>query len=357
MSNTYLITLTPLDWYFLGGEKTFGNDNAEYLAHSNKLPQQSSLLGMIRFQLLKQKGWLFDKGGESVADQEKIDGLIGKDSFSIQEVREFGVVKSITPICIYDRSKENQKRFYIPQALDDKLNLSTDNKVKVCLNGVVKECLVKPIDCYDHKTYSSFKEWRNIDDDVIDEDDIWTCKSQIGITKNTTGNDEKAFYKQTVLNFKESFCFAFWVDVEDELISDYIFLGAQRSCFKMDVRPIIDKNAMESYKAICKEKNPSSELERLEICGDTYIEDLNELNRLCEFQLTDSIPFRNMETKKRDVKLKPKLDNGYVIYDKIVIRFNLLKRGSVLYFKKEHKEELLGLINKKHLQLIGYNII
>lgn len=353
MSNTYLIKLTPLDWYFLGGEKTFGNDNAEYLAHSNKLPQQSTLLGMLRFQLLKQKGWLFGKGGESDVDQNKIVDLIGENSFSIDEAREFGVIKNITPICIYDTSKENLKRFYIPQALDDKLNLSIDNNVKVCLNGVVKDCIVKPVDCYDHKTYSSFKEWRNIDDEVIEEDDIWTCKSQIGITKTTTGNDEKAFYKQTVLNFKEKFCFAFWVDVEEELVSDYVFIGAQRSCFKMDVIPIADINATKSYEAICNKSKTTSVLERVEICGDTFIEDLNELNRLCEFQLTDSIPFRNMEMKKRNGALK----NGYISYDKIEVRFNLLKRGSVLYFKKEHKEEILNLINKKHLQLIGYNII
>lgn len=355
MSNTYLIKLTPLDWYFFGGEKTFGEDNAEYFVSSNKLPQQSSILGMLRFQLLKQKGWLFGKGGENASELD-IKNLIGEASFSIQKTDEFGKIKSISPVCIYNGYKEKQDRFYIPQALDHNLEISIKSeempKERVCLNGCIKNCLVLAGDSYDPKTNTSWCEWRNVVEDVIKEDDIWTSKSQVGIQKTNSRNKEKAFYKQTVLKFKDKFCFAVWVDMEAVLLPDFVFLGAERSCFRMDIELVDQGVAMKAYKDICSESNKNVCLDRLEICGDTYIEDIAKLNSLCEFQISNSIPFRNMEMKRVTGRLK----NGYVSYDKNS-RFNLLKRGSVLYFKNENRAEILNSINMAHLQMIGYNIV
>lgn len=354
MSNTYLITLTPLDWYFFGGEKTFGEDNAEYFVHSIKLPQQSSILGMLRFQLLKQKGWLFGKGGDK--EDPKIKNLIGKDSFSIKENHTFGKIKSISPVCIYNGDKEKQERFYIPQALDHNLKISVEShdqpKERVCLNGCIKNSLVLSGDTYDSKTNTSWCEWRNVVEDVIKENDIWTSKSQVGIKKTDSRDNEKAFYKQTVLKFRDKFCFAFWVDLDEVLESDFVFLGAERSCFRMDVKPVAEGDAKSAYKRICSERNKNVCLDRLEIYGDTYVEDIAKLNSLCEFQISSSISFRNMEMIKTTGSFK----SGYVYYKKNS-RFNLLKRGSILYFKNEHRAEILSLIEKEHLQLVGYNII
>ncbi|MFK1829260.1 type III-B CRISPR module-associated Cmr3 family protein [Bacteroides fragilis] len=59
MNRHYLITLTPMDWFFFGGERTLDDGkSADYISHSNKFPQQSALLGMIRYQLLKQHNLL-----------------------------------------------------------------------------------------------------------------------------------------------------------------------------------------------------------------------------------------------------------------------------------------------------------
>ncbi|WP_431430010.1 type III-B CRISPR module-associated Cmr3 family protein [Bacteroides hominis] len=59
MNRHYLITLTPMDWFFFGGERTLDDGkSADYISYSNKFPQQSALLGMIRYQLLKQHNLL-----------------------------------------------------------------------------------------------------------------------------------------------------------------------------------------------------------------------------------------------------------------------------------------------------------
>ena len=51
----FKVTLEPKDWFFFGGSSTFDNGTkTSYIAHSLLFPQQTALLGMIRYQLLKQ---------------------------------------------------------------------------------------------------------------------------------------------------------------------------------------------------------------------------------------------------------------------------------------------------------------
>ncbi len=56
----YLIKLTPVDQFFFGGNITFGENKAtqNYLVRSEKYPQQTTLLGMLRYQLLKTNSLL-----------------------------------------------------------------------------------------------------------------------------------------------------------------------------------------------------------------------------------------------------------------------------------------------------------
>lgn len=43
MNRHYLITLTPMDWFFFGGERTLDDGkSADYISYSNKFPQQSA---------------------------------------------------------------------------------------------------------------------------------------------------------------------------------------------------------------------------------------------------------------------------------------------------------------------------
>jgi CRISPR-associated protein Cmr3 len=58
----YLIKLYPIDRYFFGSDVTFGADNSNYFVRSVYFPQQTTLLGMLRYYLLLQNNMLDDKG-------------------------------------------------------------------------------------------------------------------------------------------------------------------------------------------------------------------------------------------------------------------------------------------------------
>ena len=91
MSN-YLITLTPVDKFFFGGDMTFNvhgdADHNEkfgtYIIRSAMFPQQTSLLGMLRFLLLRSDKSLFD--GQSIipGTSAKVTDLIGPSSFTVK---------------------------------------------------------------------------------------------------------------------------------------------------------------------------------------------------------------------------------------------------------------------------------
>ena len=94
MSQFYRIQLTPLDTLFFGGENTFGQDSgANYFAQSNRFPQQTTLLGVLRHQILMQN----DAFPLTNDNKEKATQLIGAHSFDVNAHNQFGSIKSLSP--------------------------------------------------------------------------------------------------------------------------------------------------------------------------------------------------------------------------------------------------------------------
>ena len=97
MSKQYLIKLKPIDKFFFGGEMTFsfdGDDSeyASYVIKSNYFPQQTSLLGMLRFLILRNSPY-FENGHIKSGCIKHVEDLIGEKSFSIKEKRTYGVIE------------------------------------------------------------------------------------------------------------------------------------------------------------------------------------------------------------------------------------------------------------------------
>ena len=65
MSKRYFVQLEPTGKFFFGGDMRFGINGKEeefssYIIESSKMPQQTSILGMLRFLLLSNDENLFD---------------------------------------------------------------------------------------------------------------------------------------------------------------------------------------------------------------------------------------------------------------------------------------------------------
>lgn len=350
MTKNYLITLKPLDWFFFGGERTHGEgDKSDYLSKSNLFPQQSAILGMIRYQLLKQKDLLTTKG--TVFDnetKEKINNLIGRQSFNLDNINEkasFGTIEKISPLTI---AEETENKFYMPVPLDNGLDVRFVGDIdNLYLSGDVKTKIITS-EKFNHKTFKNYDLWETKSAKTVSTADIWFRKTKIGITKQKAEtDDEKNFYKQEYLFLKEQYVYAFYITINsDEVLNpDKIFLGGQRSVFDMKVYPAPDdSDASELFrKTIPYEKKG----EKIVLLSDTYIEDIKNLNNLCLFHWSYSVPFRNIQTTTSKA--------NYFIRPEKSIKHNFLQKGSVLYFEEENREEIEKSLNNNYLQSIGYN--
>jgi CRISPR type III-B/RAMP module-associated protein Cmr3 len=361
MNKNYLITLKPMDWFFFGGERTHGEgDKSDYLAKSNHFPQQSAILGLLRYQLLKQNNLLSVQDVKKTQEEiSKINDLIGNCSFNmvnISDIADFKKIKKLSPVCI---TKVNPKEmfgyeFYSPVPLDDGYGCKFVEVDNLYLNRNVKDATVnsaKIIDdgnTFDHKVYNNYDKWQSGSGKKIMGTDIWMSKMKIGITKQKDGDksNEKNFYKQEYLLFKDGFVYAFFAELEEELKNDKVFIGGQRSMFSMDVIPVDDSCVHELY----KQNNKANEnADKIVLISDCFVEDLDKLNRLCLFHWSDSVSFRNIETTtdKNNYYIKPK---------KSEVKYHFLKRGSVLYFEKKNRTEVKKTLNNTYLQTIGYNL-
>lgn len=119
----YLITFTPMEPYFFGGERTFGfgkesDRKPPYYIVSEKNPSQPTLFGTLRYIILSQNNALFDQ-----KDAAKAGELVGAESFSFQKAltyaeapaQNFGIINCISPLFLIKAGE-----WYVPTPFDHK---------------------------------------------------------------------------------------------------------------------------------------------------------------------------------------------------------------------------------------------
>ena len=362
----FKITLEPKDWFFFGGSSTFDNGTkTSYIAHSLLFPQQTALLGMIRYQLLKQNNLLFGQGGKP--DDDQVIKLIGKKSFSMRDDNQktYGDILGLSPVFLEEYKDGDEKcvtRKLFPLALTNSYNLSFGKDVKVFMTDRVKKLLIDDSESFEYKNYDNYMKYGDKDGNSLLSYNIFETRMQIGITKNTDfkpekGEKEQNFFKHEMVRFcknkkgNTSFRYAFYVKLNtQEIKKDFVFLGAERSCFDMVVSEV--KNDAD-LKQIYLESHPSMhEQGRIELLSPTYVEDIEKLRELCNFHWSNTTTFRNITFNKDG---KGKLNSGDVSYNRGDICYNMLSAGSVIFFDEANRMEIEKLLNNTHLQTIGYN--
>jgi CRISPR-associated protein Cmr3 len=377
----YLITLKPLSPFFFGGENTFGEDNANYFVHSNYLPQQTTLLGMLRYELLAQNDLL---GTDPVTEDWK--SLIGEKSFEKNNdsfTDKFGCIKNISPVFLIEKGIK-----YIPQSLDwstlkdtgmvSPVDVSFDTAADVYTNHFhQKKC--PALKTSDGKAYDPKQElkplWVSSDGNAIRQWDFETDfdnskgfgngffvrKIQTGIHrgKDKSADDEGNFYKQVFCQFKEpDTCFAFYADIDvptgKEFKSRIMTMGGERSAFSMQAIILNDNTSFTSdFNKATFQTSRSLRKDVIILTSDAYCS--VDILTHCDFAITDTIPFRNIMALQ-----EPGMDYTGMSKDKAKKKLfkstellYLLKRGSVLFPNEWSK--VVKAITNPAFENIGYN--
>lgn len=388
MSKTYLITLTPTGKFFFGGDMTFlvgANEKDEfntkfmsYIIRSNKFPQQTSLLGMLRFLILRNNPEMFDAKEQRILSSAKqiingedksspVEKLIGKTSFYKGKEDGYGKIEKLYPCFIIKDGKP------IPY-------LERDYKYEVRFNEskghTNKKAVFDLPEIVGYNAKDGIPSLYLINNIEVPESDIFVEDVSNGINRDiVTGKvDENAYFKQVCYRFNDKiyeyekpeydnkrerkkdsndkeishpceYKFAFYADLnitDDELATynkhNLVSLGGDNSQFVINIKTGEPKKSDARGKCVVLE-SPAY------LCS-------GELEKVC-FAITDMIPFKCMKTETKDVKAYNRGLHQYEYTEGL----NLYDRGSVFYFKKEDDaiEFVTKLQSHKDFYQIGYN--
>lgn len=385
MTEKLLITLTPTDYYFFGGEETFDDSSGtirNYLVRSNPLPQQTALVGLLRHILLNN--------GRDIGDY----------SFRAEwPTNDFGDLQTISPIFL-QKGEGDTRRFLLPAT---KLWLKNGQEITVAFqhaagkgftgNDLENVPTLEFFDSEKNKNVSyTAKErpgayWTFLDDgtNVPAEFEwennnpktgrhnggIFQSSLHIGIDKlsrmkprsdaeKQSKPDDEAFYKQGFFCLAEDYRFAVVAEFDlakDENPADFarmfnttMSFGGENRSFIIRAEAWTDalRQKFEQQKAF-----PAHTDQRIVLTSDAFVDDPQQLLACCRFTAIGTKPFRNIRVNRTDysartfANLHRKKNPGLL---------HLFERGSVFFPKDGSAQKIIDLLTApQHFREIGYN--
>lgn len=359
-NNSYLVELTPLGNYYFGSENTFSTtDKAEtektsvnYLVRSRMFPQQSTLLGLLRYIILIKNNAL-------QSDAPTREAFIGNKSFQGIEheaPKTWGKILNISPLFITNNHKKylvagQDYQFYKREEQITPIQLKPKKIENASSSYTEKNGFFIHQD-YDPKQHAAIN-WKNANDDtdILKPDDIFKESFQVGISKSFTGQTEdNAFYKQYFYRLKNGFSFATYLTMRQPFHQTkepfLVSFGADQSLFRVTFS--------EEENEIFLPQQPHQGKCKITLLSDAYCHP--SILEHCYLSLTSSVDFRYIKT---DVNTKRfyNISNPQTDAQKSA-KLNLLERGSILYTEKAQKitEELDGYIAYRNAGFNFYSI-
>ncbi|MBD3374425.1 hypothetical protein GF406_05250 [candidate division KSB1 bacterium] len=320
----YFISLTPQAPFFFGSEKTFGDgQNQNYFAKSNPFPQQTTILGMLRKELLIQGNLYKEKWSDySKEDYSNMNALIG-EAFKLNRTNNFGKINTISPVFI-----SNGNACYIQTPFDDGLTIEF-KKGRSSLDSILGNIPI--ISNYTAKTGlpDSFTSTKS---EMASFNEIFTKFVKVGNAKDKTEDENDKFFKQLFYTMNKNYSFAFFADIDFDLKPSIVFMGADNSSFRMNV-----EKTTETFESLFI---PKSSKDRIALLSDAWVDE--SIYEKCIFAITEIVDFRTTDIKNWSIRKSNK--------------FEMIKRGSVFFVDEINKSHIQKLLQNKSLQKIGYNI-
>lgn len=362
-----LICLTPLDYYFFGGRRTFGGDNANYFVRSRYFPQQTSIIGLLRYQLL-QKGQAI---GESF------------DAANLAK-QTFGALQKLSPVFLYgsagDVNSFSPNQIFWPHPLDAQVDEKDENRIEpfafsasknasLLASGGKNTWQAAPvISGYDPKVSLIEERYANGSGEVVKGEAVFSSTVRVGITKRRRGRPkpddkekERGFYKQEVYKLKQGWSFGVLAEFDstfDPLALDGAVtpFGGERSLFRINVSAA-DKTWSQVDEALNGGPFAPADGNKLILLSDALVE--AGIYRHCAAAITQTVDFQNIHTPKgKEVRYaaltNKEEEKGLKLYKSG--QYQLLARGSVLFAAEGQLSGLIGAFeNANNFRTIGYN--
>lgn len=327
---------------------TYNESFASYIIRSSKFPQQTSLLGMLRFLILSHHEDVFDKKRQMIIDSDKAAELIGKHGFMVNSHHNENKFKNISSLgTCFLRKAETA---YWPAPLD--YNLIVEGFESISGAILNKKELNIPVIKKGKDEYTSkdqlYTEYISSSGVALEKNEIFKEDIRIGIRKNIHGKTEdNAFYKQIGYRLEKGFQFAFTVETNEDLTiygKQLVSVGADSSVFVFEAfKDGIEPEWPDSY------ERSGDGWQKVVLLADSYLES-SDL-KYVKYGITTMKPFRFIKSTVED-KSYDLMRNLH----KRSERYNLYSAGSIFFVEKGDVEKFKECIsNKKEFVQIGYN--
>jgi len=352
----YQITLTPVDKFFFGGDMTFkvGNDENDkhnsqfmsYIIESMIFPQQTSLLGMLRFLILRNAGSdVFNN--DKIVNETRVNTLIGERSFMVGAKNDFKTIKNLSHVRIRRTDgKQTADLEFAPLYRELTFNDATYGTYN--LNDIS----IPKLDDYEAK--------KGIDVMLTDGenkyklDDIFVKDRRVGINRDINSGivSDGALFKQVSYRFNNKnakHCFVFDAEIDESVpFESYngqvVSVGADNSQFVIGItKDVKEMISLAPYKnAVCL-LSPTS------LRRDEAKKAIFAITRLMSFRFLTDRKDNRADDKRTYHILNSKLERSK--------RYELYAPGSVFYFDDDSKkQEFIKIIeSKEEFRQIGYN--
>lgn len=370
MNTTYLIQLQPLSSFYFGSERNFKGGES-YFARSLQFPQQTTLLGVLRYKLLEAHGLRDSQNFGKAIDGGKAAPLIGPNSFTAAqcgELKNYGIIKGLSHLFLM----KDDEIFY-PENMDHHYTFTKEGAA-ISITDRTRS-FIPMLREYDAKKPKPACMISNKGSKIKSEE-IFVEAAQVGIlkTKRRFGENrgksddekEKGFYKQVSYRFSgREWRFAYLACLEEtggQKLFDFVNksdgrltnIGGERSPFNFSIEKCDDRfltiptnNMYDAGSAIAKQVKAI-------LLSDAYVE--NSIYEYCDFAVTDTVDFRFLETTVQYTQNYYRLAGDDSAVKKSLKKYNLLQRGSVLYITDGKLEEFKQAMKApKAFRQIGYN--
>ncbi len=346
------IKLTPVGHYFLGGERnfTFGNGinrqmSDSYFISSLKVPSQTTLFGTLRYLIGVKEEKLKDNSEE----------LIGKKSYTLNnENKEFGLIKSISPLYLYHEDQGEKGKYYVRTPFDHKIETEDDKKVnpeKYKPLKIEDDTSVKVINYpsedssgvskrypHDYKAKAGISHsYTCIEDQtIVDEDSVFKQSVEVVSKKNKNNKDNKdCFAKKGYYRLEKGWSFVFFAELDCNEIPECnksAVIGKDSSFFSVSITE--DKEP--DVKSLFKDREKG-----FRYCQSSVFvkRPISEVLDKSSFSILESEYLRSFTSEGARLKV----DGTELL--------QLISAGSILY------SDDIAAFNDEHARIAGFNII
>jgi CRISPR-associated protein Cmr3 len=358
------VRLIPLEHYFFGDENLNTDSTEKYYQRSLQLPQQTTVLGAMRFLLLQTADKkVFDEN--EIQNRIEAKKLIGESSFGMN-VTEYGKITAISEVLLW----HEKSGFYLPMLAWEKekdINISVaieqqDNKYFFGNNQEKTGFALT-----DYKAKNGVKQYWIGQDGKPFKDDIFYEYRHAGNFKNKDNkkeDDNDAYFKMCFCRLNAGFSFVFNMNIPDENLVNMlvkekriVYAGGERSKFICEIERLSDSNPKRITEDTYKNAySPyvDAKYTKVILTSDAYTETNPYENTLLAVSYIKK--FRFMESKVDTTKAyNNRIKDSHITREglKQSKLFNLLQRGSVFYF--DRGINLDRFLKNASFETIGYN--